>query len=80
MCEDPLELAIKQVREITPEEISMEQPATEPDSTAPGSDDAELFSRGGSAPLLVDDVGEDTDYEFVSHFLFFLTSSSFFLR
>ena len=64
MCEDPLELAIEQVREINPEEFSKDQPVTDPgkaDTTAPGSEVAEMYSRGGSAPLLVEDVGDDTD-------------------
>ena len=59
MCEDALELAIEQLREITPVEFFKDQPVTEPEE----ADVEEFYSRGVSARLLVEDVGEDTDDE-----------------
>ena len=67
MCRDPLDLAIEQWKEeITHEEISKDQPETDPgeaDIAAPGSEVEELYSGGGSAPLLVEDLGDDFDKE-----------------
>ena len=64
MCEDPLDLAIDQWKdEITHEEVPKDQSETDPgeaDTTAPGSQVEELYSSGGSAPLLVKDVGNDS--------------------
>ena len=67
MCEDPLDLAINQwKKEITHEEVPKDQSETDPgeaDTTAPGSEVKELYSRGGSAPLQVQDLGDDSDVE-----------------
>ena len=65
MCRDPLDLAIEQWKEeITHEEVSKDQPETDPgeaDTTAPGSEVEELFNRRGSAPLQLEDLGDDSD-------------------
>ena len=55
------------MREITPEEASKQklvpEPEEEADITSTGSEEAELFSRGGSAPLLVEFAEEDAGDE-----------------
>ena len=56
MLEDPVGVVTEPVKEITPEEAPMEQLVREPeeaDTTSTGSEEAELFSRGGSALLVV---------------------------
>ena len=62
MLEDPLGVVTEPVKEITPEEASKEQlvlESEEADTTSTGSEEAELFSRGGSAPLVVEDADDE---------------------
>ena len=63
MCEDSLDLAIKQMKDqiIQEEDKSNSEPG-EADSTATGSEIKELLRRGGSAPLQVD-LEDDSDEE-----------------
>ena len=68
MCEDPLDLTIDQWKDqIIDEEDPKDSATSEPgeaDTAAPGSEDKELLSRVGSAPLQVD-LEDDSDEEVV---------------
>ena len=64
--EDPLEIVVTvPVKEITPAEAPDDTPMTvDPDAeeanvTSPENKESELFSRGGSVPLAVEDVEEE---------------------
>ena len=62
MLEDPLGVVTDSVEENTTEEAPKDHPVTavtepeEADTTSTGSEEAELFSRGGSVPLVVEDA------------------------